>query len=88
MDAPVLVLDDSLASVDNQTAEEILQHLARQKRTLLLITHRLSAAAACDRILVMERGQIAESGSHAELLRRGGLYRQLWEQQELEKALS
>ncbi|BAC91613.1 ABC transporter ATP-binding protein [Gloeobacter violaceus] len=88
MDAPVLVLDDSLASVDNQTAEEILQHLARQKRTLLLITHRLSAAAACDRVLVMERGQIAESGSHTELLRRGGLYRQLWEQQELEKALS
>lgn len=88
MDAPVLVLDDALSSVDNQTAEEILDRLEDQQRTLILITHRLSAAAACDRVLVMERGQIVEGGSHTELLRRGGAYRQLWDQQELEKAVS
>lgn len=88
MDAPVPVLDDALSSVDNQTAEEILDRLEDQQRTLILITHRLSAAAACDRVLVMERGQIVEGGSHTELLRRGGAYRQLWDQQELEKAVS
>ncbi len=86
--APVLILDDALSSVDNQTAEDILRQIAREERTVILITHRLSAAAAADRVLVIERGSLVESGSHGELLRRGGAYKKLWDQQELEKALS
>jgi ATP-binding cassette, subfamily B, multidrug efflux pump len=85
--APVLVLDDALSSVDNQTAEEILRELAHEDRTTLLITHRLSAAAAADRVLVMDRGHIAESGSHSELLRQGGIYARLWDQYQLEQAV-
>jgi ATP-binding cassette, subfamily B, multidrug efflux pump len=85
--APVLVLDDALSSVDNQTAEEILKELAQEDRTTLLITHRLSAAAAADRVLVMDRGHIAESGSHSELLRQGGIYARLWDQYQLEQAV-
>jgi ATP-binding cassette, subfamily B, multidrug efflux pump len=85
--APVLVLDDALSSVDNQTAEEILKELAQEDRTTLLITHRLSAAAAANRVLVMDRGQIAESGSHSELLRQGGIYARLWDQYQLEQAV-
>ncbi|MBC7882043.1 MAG: ABC transporter ATP-binding protein [Anaerolineae bacterium] len=85
--APVLVLDDALSSVDNQTAEEVLKELARESRTTLLITHRLSAAASADRILVMDRGQIAESGSHSELIRQSGIYARLWNQYQLEQAV-
>lgn len=89
IDAPILLLDDALSSVDNQTAEDILKQLARgsERKTIIFITHRLTAAAATDRILVMERGTIAESGSHTELLRENGLYRRLWDQQELEEVL-
>lgn len=88
VEAPVLVLDDALSSVDNQTAEEILKGLAREERTVLIITHRLSAAATADRILVMDCGQIVESGSHRDLIRQGGLYRELWERYQLEQAVS
>jgi len=89
LDAPVLILDDALSSVDNQTATEILRNLSEgtQRQTVVFISHQLSAAATADRILVMDKGQIVQSGSHAELLQQPGLYRSLWNQHQLEEIL-
>ena len=86
--APLLVLDDALASVDNNTAAAILRSVRQQQgRTILMISHQLSAAAACDRILVMDDGQLVQQGTHQELLRQGGTYRRLWERQQAEQQL-
>lgn len=89
MDAPILILDDALSSVDNQTATQILQNLSEgtQRKTVIFISHQLSAAATADRIFVMESGQIVQSGTHTELLASPGLYRSLWNQNQLEELL-
>ncbi|BAY51819.1 ABC transporter ATP-binding protein [Thermostichus vulcanus NIES-2134] len=89
VEAPILVLDDALASVDNQTASQILQALREQRRTrtVLFISHQLSAAATCDRILVMDKGRIVQQGTHNELVATAGLYQSLWEQYQLESSL-
>ncbi|MCP9916200.1 ABC transporter ATP-binding protein [Cyanobium sp. ATX 6F1] len=85
---PLLVLDDALASVDNNTAAEILQSVrSQQGRTILMISHQLSAAAACDRILVLEEGRLVQQGHHNELVSVPGTYRRLWERQEAEQQL-
>lgn len=90
VDAPILVLDDALASVDNQTASQILQALRQQQhtRTVLFISHQLSAAATCDRILVMDQGRIVQQGTHSELVATKGLYQSLWEQYQLASSLT
>jgi ATP-binding cassette subfamily B protein len=90
VDAPVLILDDALSSVDNQTATEILKNLSEgtQRKTVIFISHQLSAAAMADRILVMDRGKIVQSGTHSELLTQSGLYQTLWDQHRLEEILS
>ncbi|MCP4972294.1 MAG: ABC transporter ATP-binding protein [Prochlorococcus sp.] len=86
--APVLVLDDALASVDNNTASEILASIrAQQGRTIVMISHQLSAAAACDRILVMEEGHLVQQGHHQELIKVPGLYRRLWEREQAAEQL-
>lgn len=89
LDAPILVLDDALSSVDNRTATEILKILSagQSRRTVLFISHQLSAAATADRIMVMDRGQIIQSGTHAELVQQPGLYQSLWNRQKLEEVL-
>jgi ATP-binding cassette subfamily B protein len=88
MDAPVLILDDALSSVDNQTATRILRQLSQKRhQTVIFISHQLSAAAQADRILVMEAGTIVQSGTHEELLQRSGLYLSLWQQHQLEAVL-
>jgi ATP-binding cassette subfamily B protein len=89
MDAPVLILDDALSSVDNQTATQILENLATgvQRKTVIFISHQLSAAATTDRIFVMEAGEIVQTGTHTELLQQPGLYRSLWNQHHLEELL-
>ena len=86
--APVLVLDDALASVDNKTAAAILSSIrSQQSRTILMISHQLSAAAACDRILVMEQGRLVQQGHHTELVNIQGLYRSLWEREQANEKL-
>lgn len=88
-DAPILILDDALSSVDNRTATEILKGLSAgtARKTVLFVSHQLSAAAIADRILVMDRGAIVQTGSHEELLAQPGLYRTLWQQHSLEAVL-
>jgi ATP-binding cassette subfamily B protein len=86
VEAPLLVLDDALASVDNATAAAILRTVRDQgERSVLMISHQLSAAAACDRILVLENGRLVQQGHHSELVRQEGAYRRLWEREEAQR---
>ena len=121
--APLLVLDDALASVDNNTAAEILRSIRAEQgqpsrlgplddaiksggagdgdgrwdgrgdgrggdgRTIVMISHQLSAAAACDRVLVLEDGHLVQQGPHAALLEEGGTYRRLWEREQASEQL-
>jgi len=89
VDAPVLILDDALSSVDNQTATQILNNLAggTKRKTVVFITHQLSAAATANRIFVMDKGEIVQTGTHSELVRQPGLYRTLWNQHQVEELL-
>ncbi|MEY3825634.1 MAG: hypothetical protein RLZZ148_446 [Cyanobacteriota bacterium] len=88
VDAPILILDDALSSVDNQTATHILESLGLQReKTVIFISHQLSAAATADRIFVMDAGEIVQMGSHLELLEESGLYQRLWRQHQLESKL-
>ncbi|MGB3239008.1 MAG: ABC transporter ATP-binding protein [Geitlerinemataceae cyanobacterium] len=89
LDAPVLILDDALSSVDNQTATDILKNLSKgtRRQTVIFISHQLSAAATADRLFVMDRGKIVQIGTHAELMKQSGLYQSLWEMQKFEELL-
>ena len=89
LQAPLLVLDDALASVDNNTAADILASVREQNdRTVLMISHQLSAAAACDRILVLDGGRLVQQGHHSVLVGQSGTYRRLWEREQAEQQLS
>ena len=87
--SPLLLLDDALSAVDTGTQTSILQHLrfARIGRSVLIVSHRLSAVADADHIVVLRHGSIAEQGSHAELLAQNGWYASQWRYQQLEAAL-
>lgn len=89
MDPPVLILDDCLSSVDAQTEAEILHGLKAiiKEKTCLIISHRISAVKEADEILVLDEGKIIERGNHDELVRRGGIYADLYQQQQLTEEL-
>ena len=89
IDAPILLLDDALSNVDNQTATQILANLSTgtKRKTVIFITHQLSAAATAHRILVMDQGKIVQSGNHSELVEQPGLYKILWNQHLVEELL-
>jgi len=82
-DAPILVLDEATSALDSEVEAAIQTALSRvmQGKTVLAIAHRLSTLSEMDRIIVMEDGRIAESGSHDQLLAQGGLYAQFWARQ-------
>ena len=88
--APILILDDALSAVDTDTEEQILRNLKnnRQGKTTLIIAHRISTIQNADHILVLDEGKIAEYGTHEELMKLNGLYRSIYEKQQLEKQLS
>ena len=79
----ILVLDEATSAVDNETEAAIQRSLERVSigRTTLVIAHRLSTIRDAHRIIVLEDGQIAETGTHDELLARAGLYKRLWDVQ-------
>ncbi|WP_394821970.1 ABC transporter ATP-binding protein [Pendulispora albinea] len=81
----ILVLDDPLSAVDAKTEAAILQAIERQAkaRTVVLITHRVAAAARCDSIVVLDQGRVVERGTHEELLRTQGIYAAFAEEQKM-----
>ena len=82
VNAPIVVLDDALASVDNKTASKIIKEIKNdESKTILMISHQLSVAATCDRVLVMDKGKIIQEGIHNELIEKDGLYKNLWERE-------
>jgi ATP-binding cassette subfamily B protein len=85
----VLILDDCLSSVDAQTEAEILQGLKAilREKTCLIISHRISAVKEADEILVLDAGRVIERGSHELLIRREGVYADLYRQQRLSEEL-
>jgi ATP-binding cassette, subfamily B, bacterial MsbA len=82
-DAPILLLDEATSALDNESERQVQAALRRlmRGRTTLVIAHRLSTITGADLICVMDRGRIVESGKHAQLLARGGLYARLYETQ-------
>ncbi len=89
-DAPILILDDALSAVDTDTEEKILKNLKenRHGKTTILIAHRISTIQNADRILVLEDGEAKECGNHKELMALGGIYKEMFDKQQLEAAKS
>ncbi len=87
-DAPILILDDSLSAVDTDTEEHILSNLKenRKGKTTILIAHRISTIQNADMILVLEDGEAAEIGNHNELMELNGIYKSMFDKQQLEAA--
>jgi ATP-binding cassette, subfamily B, multidrug efflux pump len=85
----ILILDDALSAVDTVTEEEILKRLrgVMQGRTSFIISHRISTVKRADRIVVVNEGHVAESGSHEELVALGGIYAELHRKQLLEEEI-
>ena len=82
-DAPILLLDEATSALDSEVEVAIQESLDKmmENKTVIAIAHRLSTIAAMDRLIVLDKGQIVEQGTHAELLERNGLYAKLWNHQ-------
>ena len=79
--APVMVFDDSLSAVDAETDAKIRAALREQMEgaTVILISHRITTLMQADRILVLDGGRVADMGTHAELIARPGIYREIYD---------
>lgn len=88
-ESPFIILDDCLSSVDVQTEGEILQEFKEllKDKTCIIISHRISAVKEADEILVLDEGEVVERGDHQALVQRGGLYADLFQQQQLSEEL-
>jgi ATP-binding cassette subfamily B protein len=85
----ILLLDDPLSAVDSRTEQRILDGIEdeQNRRSLILITHRVAAASRCGHVVVLDAGRVVEQGTHAELLARGGLYAAFAEEQRMQSEL-
>ncbi|MCM2290771.1 peptidase domain-containing ABC transporter [Allorhizobium sp. BGMRC 0089] len=83
LNPPILIFDEATSALDPESESIIMRNLKRiaRGRTVLMISHRLSSLVDCDQILVLDRGQLKDSGTHHDLMRRSGDYRHLWNQQ-------
>lgn len=86
----ILILDDALSAVDTNTESNILGHLRKHygKRTVVIVSHRISAVQDADLILVLDEGRVIERGNHAELVENDGLYASLYYKQQLEQEIA
>ncbi len=85
-DPPILILDEATSALDSRTEAAIQETLSAvtARRTSIVIAHRLSTVVDADQIVVLDRGRVAERGTHAQLLRKGGLYADMWARQQSE----
>ena len=88
--APILIMDDSLSAVDTDTEAQILENLSKltNNQTKLMIAHRVSTVQHADYILVLDEGKIVEYGTQDELMNRNGIFRSMYDKQQLEKELA
>ncbi|HEX8216641.1 MAG TPA: ABC transporter ATP-binding protein/permease [Allosphingosinicella sp.] len=86
-DPPILILDEATSALDSRTEAAIQETLRNvtERRTSIVIAHRLSTVVDADRIVVLDQGCVAESGTHAQLMRKGGLYAEMWTRQQSER---
>ncbi|MEN8704484.1 MAG: ABC transporter ATP-binding protein [Polaribacter sp.] len=88
-DPKILIFDDCLSAVDTETEEEILSNLKKisKNKTTFIISHRVSSAKNADKIIVLDSGEITQQGTHNQLIKTDGYYKDLYEQQLLEKEI-
>jgi ATP-binding cassette subfamily B protein len=86
-DPPILILDEATSALDSRTEAAIQEtlHDVAARRTAIVIAHRLSTVVDADQILVLDEGRVAERGTHAQLLRKNGLYADMWTRQQSER---
>lgn len=86
-DTPILLFDEATSALDSKTEQDILKSLKEvsKGRTTLVIAHRLSTVVSADEILVLDHGQVIERGRHADLLKKDGVYAQMWQRQQEDK---
>ncbi len=86
-DPPILILDEATSALDSRTEDAIQETLrgVAERRTAIVIAHRLSTVVDADQIVVLDEGRVAERGTHGELLRAGGLYAEMWARQQSER---
>jgi ABC-type multidrug transport system fused ATPase/permease subunit len=84
---PVLIFDDALSAVDTHTEERILTNITRERahRTTIIVSNRVSTLQEADQIVVLEDGRVTDRGTHASLVRRSGLYREVYLLQQQEE---
>lgn len=80
-ESPILIFDDSLSAVDTETDSQIRKALKERQKdtTTFIISHRITTLSEADKILVLDKGRIAEQGSHQELIKQDGIYKKIWE---------